>query len=170
MSQRHLTREQRKARESGKHFLGEMREWRMRKEFMPDVVVMINRNQWQRMVLYIDHEFRYSDIARNDPSFHMCDTSKYKEYIFLQSSDPHQLALALWNDKVINKYMHQTYLMQKVSADLKWVANHESLKGEGKIIKLFGDKGVISMLGPMIPSDIELSPSEKKATRSRIYI
>ena len=77
----------------------------MRKEFMPDVVMMINRNQYQRMVLYIDKEFRYSDIARNDAEFHMCDTSKYQEYIFLQCSDPHQLALALWNDKVINKYL-----------------------------------------------------------------
>ena len=131
---------------------------------MPDVVMMINRNQYQRMVLYIDKEFRYSDIARNDAEFHMCDTSKYQEYIFLQCSDPHQLALALWNDKVINKYLHQTYLMRTVSTDLHWIATHESLKGEGKIIKLFGDKGVISMLGPLIPKEIELSPSERKAT------
>ena len=105
MTQNHLTRKQRQAKRKGCHFLGEMREWRMRKEFMPDVVMMINRNQYQKMVLYIDKEFRYSDIARNDPAFHMCDTSKYQDYIFLQCSDPDQLALALWNDKVINKYL-----------------------------------------------------------------
>jgi len=131
---------------------------------MPQIIMQINRTQKSRFNEYLSQEFSQTHFAKNDAQFAVIETSKYPEYIFLQSSNPHNLCLALWNDKVLNKYMHQTYLIKWVTTDLNFIAHHNSLLGEHKIFKLFGDKRVINVLGPMIPLQIELSPSEKKCT------
>eukprot|EP01084_Bolivina_argentea_P236380 397464_1 len=131
---------------------------------MPDVIMQINRTQKPRYTEYLCNEFSQSTFATNDAKYAVVPTDKYPEFVFLQSSNPHELCLALWNDGVINKYMHQTYLCRYVTTDLHYIANHESLISDHKLIKLFGDKTCISRLGPLIPKHIELTPSEKKCT------
>lgn len=153
-----------------KHKLGEMREWILKKELMPQIIIQINRVQKNRYNEYLSKEFSESDFAKNDLEYGVIETNKYPEYVFLQSANPHKLCLKLWNDKVLNKYMHQTYLIQSVTTDINFIANHKLLfDDKNKIFKLFGCKRCISILGPLIPKEIKLSASEKKCTHV-IYI
>eukprot|EP00483_Globobulimina_turgida_P013667 UN13693 len=153
---------------NGKRF-GKMREWILKKHFMPQIILQINRTQKLRYNQYLSNGFCDTEFVKNDTQFAVLETSKYPEFVFLQSSNPHNLCLHLWNDPILNRYLHQTYLIQCVTSDINFIATHPTLfitndKNESKIIKLFGNKACISMLGPLIPKQLQLTPSEKKCT------
>eukprot|EP01084_Bolivina_argentea_P206293 352246_1 len=128
---------------------------KIQNDLMPQIILAINGSQKPIYNEYLANEFSQTELIKNDNEFALIETEKYPEFIFVKSSNPHKLCLQLWNDKVLNKFLSQTYLIQYAITNINYITTHPSLANDNiKILKLIGNKRYISMLAPLIPKEM----------------
>lgn len=136
------------------------REWLIKKEWMPHVIILITGSQKTRF----DEYFKQISIqAQNsqDLNFKYIDI-KYPQYLFLRSSNPCQLILNLWKNEILNKFIHCSFIIKYATNDLNFILSHRDLKSNTneKIIRIVSDPKLTNIIGPLIPLDVNLSPSK----------
>ena len=129
-----------------------VKEWIVKPDWMPQLIVLINPSQRIRFDAYLNNTQFY------DGKFKIIHTNdKYPEYIFIQNSNPSELLMLLWNDIIINKYIHRIYLINKCTLDINFICYNKILND--KIIRIVANKKLTPILGKLIPTNIELHPS-----------
>lgn len=146
-----------KSDDSVKHALSQdtCREWIMKDEWKPNVILLINPSQATRFAEYLKL------TNSHDEKFNIIET-QFPKYIFVQCSDQVTFCQSLWNDEIVNKFLHLSHIIDHITQDINFIVKCllEMKDSDKNVYRIVGDKKMIPLLGNLIPRNIELHPSK----------